>query len=485
MGALIRDRGALILFGLASIFIFATLLQEAGVYDEGLIVSGAERILRGQHPYFHFNSGYPPGQFYTIALVFRVFGVSLTAERIWDSLWRLGIVVAAFWLCRELAGKHLRWVPVACCLALVGGTGYRLYPLITATLPFLCAVACALVFQRTRLQSWIFGAGLLLGVTALYRHDLAVCAGVAVLWLVWGDRRATAWLTAGVVMVVGPAAVYLLKTIPHHILWQTFIVFPKVNAAARHLPITNPPGSFVRNLLLPSVIVALTVFQVRRAPAEVRTRTIAVAALALLTTFLATQRLDAMHTFPAVLLCVILLASFSPSSLAGRFVVVIAVLLYGILPLLEWTDELRWVWNVPAAAVARAGRVRIPRAQAQAVQYIQQRLPVGEPLYVGVTSHSRISYNDALFAFLADRPQATRFDMWVPGETNTMSAQAEIVLAVDRERVRFIVLFDPRPLGEANLSAVDSGVRLLDDYLTRRYQLVAVFGRYRILERTT
>jgi 4-amino-4-deoxy-L-arabinose transferase-like glycosyltransferase len=51
-----------------------------------------------------FFSGYPPGQFYTIALVFRVFGSSLPVERIWDSVWRLAAAAAAFWLAREVGG---------------------------------------------------------------------------------------------------------------------------------------------------------------------------------------------------------------------------------------------------------------------------------------------------------------------------------------------------------------------------------------------
>jgi 4-amino-4-deoxy-L-arabinose transferase-like glycosyltransferase len=86
----------LIVFAIAAVALTGiTVLEPPEPYDEGLIVSGAARILRGQHPYSDFNSGYPPGQFYTVAAVFRIFGPSLLSERVWDSLWRLAIVAAA------------------------------------------------------------------------------------------------------------------------------------------------------------------------------------------------------------------------------------------------------------------------------------------------------------------------------------------------------------------------------------------------------
>src|SRR5437879_4208876 len=187
----------LLFFLLAAAYIGALLLFFPRVYDEGLIVSGAERILRGQRPYVDFMSGYPPGQFYTIALVFRVFGTGLLAERVWDSVWRLAMVAAAAWLARELTGKNFKVLPLAYSAALVGATQYRLYPMVSATLPCLCALSCALAFARTRNLGWIFGAGLFFGCTALYRHDLAVCTGVVVIASIWRAPRALVWLAAG------------------------------------------------------------------------------------------------------------------------------------------------------------------------------------------------------------------------------------------------------------------------------------------------
>jgi len=61
--------------------------------------------------------------------------------------------------------------------------------------------------------------------------------------------------------------------------------------------------------------------------------------------------------------------------------------------------------------------------------------------------------------------------------------QSEIVRELEDHAVRYVVLYDAHRSSEPNLSAVDSGVTIVDDYLNRRYREVAVFGSYRILER--
>ena len=47
------------------------------VYDEGIILAGADRILQGHIPYRDYWSMYAPGQFYTLAFLFRLFGSSV------------------------------------------------------------------------------------------------------------------------------------------------------------------------------------------------------------------------------------------------------------------------------------------------------------------------------------------------------------------------------------------------------------------------
>src|SRR5438874_8636742 len=61
-----------------SIFRHCTSLEP----DEGIVLQGAERILRGEVPYRDFFSFYTPGCFYLAGFLFRVAGDSLVVARI-------------------------------------------------------------------------------------------------------------------------------------------------------------------------------------------------------------------------------------------------------------------------------------------------------------------------------------------------------------------------------------------------------------------
>ena len=50
--------------------------------DEGIILQGAQRILRGEVLYRDFFSFITPGSYYLLALLFRVFGSSIVVARI-------------------------------------------------------------------------------------------------------------------------------------------------------------------------------------------------------------------------------------------------------------------------------------------------------------------------------------------------------------------------------------------------------------------
>src|SRR5258706_6169214 len=49
--------------------------------DEGILLQGAVRILRGEIPYRDFFSFYTPGSYYIYAVVFRLFGTSFSSAR--------------------------------------------------------------------------------------------------------------------------------------------------------------------------------------------------------------------------------------------------------------------------------------------------------------------------------------------------------------------------------------------------------------------
>jgi len=52
-----------------------------GTYDEGLVLVGADRVLRGEMPYRDFWTLYGPGSYYLLAGLFKLFGEFALVER--------------------------------------------------------------------------------------------------------------------------------------------------------------------------------------------------------------------------------------------------------------------------------------------------------------------------------------------------------------------------------------------------------------------
>jgi hypothetical protein len=104
------------------------------------------------------------------------------------------------------------------------------------------------------------------------------------------------------------------------------------------------------------------------------------------------------------------------------------------------------------------------------VAYVQAGTPVGAPFFAYPVQ--------PLFNFLADRPNPTRFDHFLPG-TLTSRDFAEVIAELERARPRY-VLWDH--LGVL-VWETDPMNRPLSDYLWRCYSEAAAFHTYLVLER--
>jgi hypothetical protein len=507
---------------LAVVYLGSLATQPPGIYDEGLIVTGAERILHGQLPYRDFNTGYPPAQFYTIAGVFSVFGTTLLAERVWDTAWRLATVGMTIVLARATTGRQrANPLPLIAGCLVTGACGAHLYPMISCVLPCLAAVWCAVLYLKQRGARWLFFSGIAAGAAVLYRHDLGVCVcgavTVAICYQSITERKGR-WLLfpaifgAGVLLVMALPVLYFWLSAPHDALVQSFIHFPKMASSSRHVPLPGPESIVAwRDFYLPLAIMVAAAITLRWTAAAQRPILVLLLMTGIFTLALATQRLDTPHAYPAIMFSMVLLcACIAAWQREGRrllqnLLLSGAIICYGLSPLIVWTwqmprltgaaltvvapssvapdDMPRYSRNEPSNEIARAGPIRIAFDQRQAVRYIQRHLLPGRPLYVGTATHRLEWYNDALFYFLADRTQVTRFDMFVPGFTNSAAVQSEVLRDIRQQQTEYVVLFRAPLSNEPNLSSVDSGVTILDDAIRQDYVQVAQFGRYTIWHR--
>jgi MFS family permease len=519
---------------LALLFLLVSFRTFVHVYDEGFALVNGERVLKGEIPYRDYWTVYPPGQSYALAAVFRLFGPTLGAARLYDTLVRFALVVGVL-----LIGRRIAPAPAAVAAAVLATLwlatalfyAYAVFPAL-ALASF--ALLAWMEYAATGRQRWLAASGALTGAAALFRADVGVYAGAAIV-LAWvfavlssppspsaGPRaplRAAGVFLGCAAAVAVPFYLYLFLAAGVERVWEVLVVFPLTTfRRVRHLP--YPPlapdfrlffqrsDEYVRwaHFYLPPVIfgvsalcIGVSLFSRAEDEPAARKRTGGALVIAFggLVFAQALSRYDWIHVLPASIWAALALA-----------------FLFGRLP---WADRRRRPLTVGAAAAAltalaasflgahlrpavqalsdtlryaspfschsevdRASCAVLGTYQAQAIQLVRNVTAPDEPIFVGNHRHDLILFNDAAFYFLAGRPCPTAYHELHPGVATTLGVQQTIARDIERQGVKWIVLAEWPAPSEPNDSAVSSGVRYLDRWIRARYRPVAAFGNYSV-----
>jgi hypothetical protein len=117
----------------AFLFLLIRISRPPVVYDEGLILAGADRILLGEIPFKDFWNTHPPGQLWLVAGLFRLFGESMTVLRVYDAAVKASLALVLFDWAARLAPRPLAlsaYAAAAIWLEYSGwfGFGYTAFP---------------------------------------------------------------------------------------------------------------------------------------------------------------------------------------------------------------------------------------------------------------------------------------------------------------------------------------------------------------------
>jgi hypothetical protein len=516
-----RDAGLLFV---AALFISAaTMLKGIQPNDEGLMLQAAARIAHGEVPYRDFWWFYPPGQPLLLAALWKVLGASLLEWRVVRVLCDAGVAVLVWRL--ALRGGASRWVALGAWLAATLAMAYPSGPHPHPLTLVLCLGALLVFEDRPAL------AGVLAGVAAFWRLEFAGYLGLGIvlaLLVARAPRTAARFASAGVVTAaVLYAPIVALAGVGRS--WNLLVDYPLTDFSAYqslpfplhyHGPLnTGSLGGFLsdsaENLLLFYLPLALVIgLVVGLAAVASRWRReatwpLAGAVFAIGMAHYLITRADVFHTAPLGVMVAVLLAWAVGGGAAPRApalaviaapppdrsllartlpVLAVAVLAFAIV---EGADR-QWLElrtdDVPLG-VGPSDGVRVPRAERdalrRAVAAVQARVPSGRPTYVATLRADRVTSGYPLLYVLADRPNATRYDIEAPGVVTSLPVQREIVADLERARPA-VVVRDVSPITaapEPNRSGRSSGVRLLDDYLRRAYAPAARYGRFVVLAR--
>ena len=197
----------------------------------------ALRVLDGQVPYRDFWTMYAPGSFVTLALAFKLFGRELIVSSV------LGVVISAaavtvyFGLVRVVAGPVAGALLAGLVALAFYGTGY--HNGLTTYPPAILLIFTAVLVTSARAArdgtQWAILPGLLLGFAALYKHDIAGYAAIALcttVVLIRARVNASPVLTpalligAAAAAVVAGAAVVLTALGAGADVWEDLVRFP-------------------------------------------------------------------------------------------------------------------------------------------------------------------------------------------------------------------------------------------------------------------
>lgn len=507
------------------------------VYDEGLALLNAERILRGDLPSQDFWAIYPPGQSYALAAIFQIFGTNVMSARLYDTAIRMAIVVCIFLVADRLISRRAAWVTALLTALLLAAATFYSYAIFPAILGAVLAILALTAFITQQQARWLVAGGIAVGITAAFRLDVGFYIGVSLLlgilllnlphltrsWQTW--LRHSLLVAGGTLLVMVPFYGYLALAGNAAELWTDLVIFPAtMMAEARRLPYPtllpdlsaltanssvpayelNPVELWLL-FYLPLVIypLALAVIGVRAWRRRLQADTAvsqdaAVLAVVILGIGLFNQalsRYDGIHVLPTSLFAVLITAWLLHLA-AGHFkrqplllaatVAVIALIgwPYLLSPLTRLlTIAQQWPPAGCYATLPRAECVAISSAQQDAIKFVQEKTAPEEPIFVSMSRHDQVFANDISFYFVADRPSATKYPEVHPGLTDTLPVQQAITDALSEKNVTWVVTLDWPPSQEPNRSSVSSGIYHLDDYIHTHYAKVNQYGSYTIWQR--
>jgi hypothetical protein len=197
------------LFLVSFILLTAAMPRSVEVYDEGLILTGASRVLDGALTHRDFYTNYGPGQFYAVAAVFKLFGQSVLAERFLDLMVKSGIICLVLSLSVAMMGRKAAGIATLVTLLWLAAFGSPGYPIWASMFFMLIAVKAIFpVLEGRHSSASLVASGVFVGLIVLFRYDVGflVCAALSGVLAAYGlaEHRAEGSRAARLFSLIAP-----------------------------------------------------------------------------------------------------------------------------------------------------------------------------------------------------------------------------------------------------------------------------------------
>jgi hypothetical protein len=507
---------------------------------EGISTVGAERVLRGEMPYRDFWTMYAPGQFYLVALLFKIFGTHLLVEVVAASILCAAAACVYYWLVLNLVGRKLAaLVPVGIFLAAMYNTGYfkRLGSYPPAILFIFMAINSMILYVKQGKLGYLFAAGVATGTAVIFKHDVGGYTAVAIIAGLIGYHFLAPVLRAdqvhslllkvatyviGLVAIPIPVFTYFAVLAWPDML-QDLIVFPSTDfrfARPEGYPNLFPFGIYNQsplkmldnlftylNLTVPFVMFLLGLVAIGLALGR-RKLDYAAAAVTFSVGYLLhyaaahVQINTHMVTMSVYAACLgLLLYDLAVDEIfTNRSVYKWVAATAGLGWILSLSAKPLYVnWQHRRLSTAELQLSKVAgfnasstdsRAFAELSAFVHAHTEPRQRLFVGLHRHDVVIIGDVMIYFVLDRPSATRYHELHPAVTDTARVQNEIIRDLQEKNVSLVILkyiFSDEALEREKMNFArhlsKSGATDLDEFIGKNYLHVRTFGPYAVWQR--
>lgn len=499
-------------------------------YDEGMTAYGAALLLDGGLLYRDFNIHEFPGQYYLLAAVFKMFGISINVQRLFAIAILTLLTCSIYVLINKLASKKTALLAFFLSLSLL--KIYMVYARAVQTATFFSILTCfpLVNFIYSDKKKWLIIAGIFTGITVLFRQDFGFYTFIAVFLIIglkqlescisknWVIRLKLVfarelYLLLGICLVLVPTSIYFIQNHTMKNLIFNTIIFPltvlyKDNPQLRPFPILSLRLSTLV-FYLPLFVFLLIALRLLVDGWHAKSRDYKKNLCLLLFLLLGIGFFNYCRSYCcishllyamifAILLFVFLYEDFCKKVLSRIvpvyrnffeimvFLVVSGLLFYSIKPFIVRSMFLQTKENKLDIVRLRGfyDDSELAKSQVAAIKYIQNNTSPDEKIFVGNERHDKVVNSDVVFYFLSARYSATKYCELNNGTTKK-AIQNKIIADIKKNKIKYIILCSVFSNSlESYENVHSSGIKELDNFIQKNYKIEKVFGPYVILKRT-
>ena len=494
---------AIIIFACLFIYLLSGFNYDFKIYDEGIAVVGANRIADGDIPYLDFWTIYPPGQYYLLAFIFKIFGFELINERICSILIFFLTAILLNSISFNLTKSSISIIaPILYVFFISYSTMYG-----TAMGTSILLTLTSFYYFHKWIQSpspkFLFLSSFFAGLTSIFRLDIgiySILSNFIILFVYYTQLKLTLkiiiknllTLILGFSIVTIPVYLTLFFYSGFNNVVEQLIIFPsKIFPNYRSLPFPNPFDvfsgessiTFKLNMLwagivfyLPLIIYISSIIIVykNQNDGKIKIEKLKIIHIVISGLFFYMQasiRSDIEHLLPTLFISSVLLVYifyiFGKNKLFKISFALLTLFLLSapIYKKIELNKQ-----NLVQLKIPRLNGILVNQIRAFELNIIhnffKENVRYNEKIFIGNLRHDLIYINDVMMYFILNRMAGTKYHELSPGQATKNETQLAIIRDLQKNKVKFIILRkEELQIPEKNLSSISSGITILDDYL--------------------